>query len=42
MPKLIVAIGDKLDIFEVKGMALRGVDSANRKQNSITVVEGMQ
>lgn len=29
VPKLIVAKGDKLDVFEVKGMALTGVDSVN-------------
>lgn len=29
MPKLIVAKGDKLDVFKGKSMALTGVDSAN-------------
>lgn len=29
MPKLIVAKGDELGLYWVKGMALRGADSAN-------------
>lgn len=29
MPKLIVAKGNKLDVFKVKSMALTGVDSTN-------------